>query len=245
MSPIARPRGPGGHRRAGPVPSCARQRLVDQNARRRSGGRRRTAAASPSVEGARAGDHAGRPRPELAGTAWSLLHRGRLEEGGQRQGRGRVPLDSRHQPHRQERVAAQLEEVFGDADAVEARAAPPRAAAMVSSVGVAGGTWSRSRRRSGGPARAGPGGPPCRSGSAATRPARRRRRAPCTPAAALRQARRDRRSWLRLCGPPRRPPAGDRRARPRGRSPTASRDLRGGRRARPRSRPARCGSRGS
>ena len=139
-------------------------------------------------------------------------HRRRLEQRPQRHLHAQHRPHPADQPHRQQRVPAEVEEVVVDADPVQAEHLGERPAQDL----LRGPRRTPARRgpppRS--PAPAAPAGPACRWPSAAARPARRPPRAPCTPAA-----------------PPRRTPA--RSSRPPAPSPAPLRVGRG-----PRRRPA-------
>ena len=97
---------------------------------------------------------------------------GRLEEGAQRQLDAEGGADARDDLGGQQRVAAQLEEVVVDADAL-ARRSSSRPDAGEQLLGRrARRDVARAPSRARAPARAGPCGPPCRWASAAARPAR-------------------------------------------------------------------------
>ena len=78
------------------------------------------------------------------------------------------PPHPRDQLHREQRVAAQLEEVVVHARPAPGRSTSAQIAASASSTGVRGATYRALRRRAA-PARAAPCGPACRSASAAAR----------------------------------------------------------------------------
>ena len=94
-------------------------------------------------------------------------------------GRLTHPLE---QPHRQQRMAAQLEEVVVPADPLAGPAAPPDRRQRLSDLALRR-LVAAPRIGIAAPAPAAPCGPACRSASAAARPAAHTPPAPCTPAA--------------------------------------------------------------
>ena len=121
--------------------------------------------------------------------------------------------DPADQPRRQQRVAAELEEVVVDADPRARRSTSANSAHRIASCGVA--RRPVRLRRAQAPAPAAPGGRACRSASAAAAPAPRAPTAPCSPAAAATaRPAAPRRRAPRPAPPPRSRPAAGRPRRP-------------------------------